>query len=524
MVSPEQNIERGDAYSPVQVRKGIVQPSEDAFPAHDIRVSQHNYPLPLTVKELRPMRATVQSSDICQLRCPGCYVAEWVDPEGDVRKSHQRTIAGNETVSGQIKALGELQDVFLLGVEPTLTPDTLQEMLAVSREMGATVMSITNGASPLKRYEETFRSGLEQEEIHKINLSLDSIDPAIHNRLRGRPWAYERTMDTIRHALEKDDPIKINITVWPDNYHTILETVDELYQMGVKGFAFHAGSMEGVRKDARLAHIEPAAWRALSAKLIEFRDAHPDLENFTLPFIFFSKQELDEGIIGKPDSVALYEEHLAKIEGGESQPAPVRVCPAFDIPQVYVFSNDSNDGTTNEGAISLCNIHTVGANKKHNGAYFANYDPTTQQFVVEQDAAHNELEIMRQSPYLCPAREYAMGDNPTSDRFETEAGDLYHGCRYVSANQFPQADQQLGRELYEGYRQMYRQWSELMGDTNILVTDLTESLRHTKTVRDKQLALNALRQRISAKVPLTITPSFASTSHKTGSVMQQYCK
>lgn len=500
MTDSGNRIERGDAYSPVQVRKGIVIPKVTEFPPHDIRVRQEDYTLPKTLAELHPMRATVQSSEICQLSCPGCYVAEWVDPKGDVRTRHHRDTADHATVNGQIRALGDkVQDIFLLGVEPTLTPDTMHHVIDTAREMGASIMSITNGASPLSQYEKTFRKGVETGDIHKINLSLDSIDPVIHNRLRGRTWAYERTMDTIKHAIEHGDPIKINITVWPDNYHTILDTVQHLYDLGVKGFAFHSGSVEGMKKNARLAHLEPAAWRALVAKLIEFRDTHDDLENFTLPYIFFSEQEITEGILGKPESADAYKEHLTKTEAGIMEPNPVRICPSFDVPQVYVFSNDSNDGTTNEGAISLCNIHTVGANKKHDGAYFANYNPETQEFVVEEDPAHNELKIMRKSPFLCPAREYAMGDEPTSDRFETEIGDLYHGCRYVSANQFPQADQRLGLQLYEGYCNVYKQWSELIGNRYIQLSDLTESLRSAGTTEGKFFALSSLRQRHVAK-------------------------
>ncbi len=457
-VRPEITSEDG-SYSPVQRRFGVERnPTEESFPPHNIRVPQENYELPRTVGELGISRVTLQSGDLCSLRCPGCYISEWVDPRGEVRTRHHRALAGGAVVASQLGALGgNIQDIYWVGAEPTITPGLSDTIREVARNMGATVMCITNGANEIGRYEETFRGGISSGEIYKINISLDSIDPDIHNHLRGRSWAFDRTMATIQHALENQDPLNINITVWPDNYHTILDTVTKLYDMGVRGFAFHAGSLEGARKDSKLEHVEPAAWRALVAVLLEFRDLHTDLEHFTLPYIFFSKEELDKGVIGNPESVAKYEDHLQKLEQGINEPNPVRVCPALGIPQIYLFSNDSNDGVTNEGAISLCNMHTIGASKKHGGAYFANYNTQANEFVIEEDPNHNELEIMRKSPFLCPAREYTMGSNARSDRFETEVGDLYHACRYISANQFPGIDKGLARDLYEVYKDKYRQ-------------------------------------------------------------------
>lgn len=302
--------------------------------------------MPHTLRELGPERATLQTTDMCSLRCPGCYISAWTDPKGDVRRKHKESTISKELIARQLEALGtEINDVHFLGAEPTMAPEHLDKIREVARNMGATVMSITNGARNISHYERTFREGLDSKEIYKINISLDSIDPQINNRLRGRSWAYKNTIKTIQHAIENNDPIKVATTVWPDNYHTVLETVEELYRMGVRGFAFHAGSMEGVRKGSQLAHVEPAAWRALAARLLEFRDSHSDIDNFTLPYIFFSKEELDKGIIGSPESVAVYERHLQELEAGARSPAPVRACPVFDVPQVYLFGNDSNAPT-----------------------------------------------------------------------------------------------------------------------------------------------------------------------------------
>ena len=449
-----------EAYNPIQPKQGIVEPASDDFPPYHQRVSQNEPTLHATLAEHNPERVTVQSSDVCQLSCPGCYVAEWTRPDGAIRQQHETTDATPTRTADQIKALGKnVSDIYYLGVEPTLRPDVFHEVQATADAIGATVMSITNGASALKRYEQTFHSDPENEP-YKIIISFDSIDPEINNHLRGKSFAHRNTLRTIDYALERGDPIKINTTVWPDNYHTVIDTVEALYERGIRGFAFHCGSIEGIANDAALAHLDPLAWRALCAKLLEFRDTHQfELDNFTLPYIFFSEDEMRQGIIGDDAMFEKYQAHVESVSRGSQTASPVKVCPSLDIPQVYLFGNDGHEQA---GAISLCNIHTIGANAAHGDGYFANYSPEQGEFLVEQDEEKNELLRMYHSPHLCPAMPYATGEKKPSDKATTAAGDLYHACRYVSANQFPFADKTLGRAHYETYAEFYKKWSQLV--------------------------------------------------------------
>lgn len=492
---PMTPISRPEEYSPVQVRSGIIEPTAEDFPKYSQRVPQDPLPILRTVADYDPLRVTIQTSDVCQLACTGCYVKEWTDPNGSIRQSHDRIDAPEDQVGDQIRAMGtKLEDVYYLGVEPTLRPEMVKAVTDVAVDLGATVMSITNGASKIDRYEEAFRDGLEAGNLYKILLSLDSIDPEIHNRLRGKNFAFDRTMDTIKHAITEGDPIKVNVTVWPDNYHTVLKTAERLLKLGVKGFGFHCGSVEGIGEsvNTKLRHLDPLAWRALCSKLVEWRDKNKDaLESFTLPYIFFTETELAEGIIGDPDAYARYKLHLESKNKGSKTSNPIKVCPALAVPQVYVFSND---GASGNGAVSLCNIHTIGANEKHKDAFFADYDADSKEFVVRQDPEHNELSIMHISQFLCPAREYAVGDQNPSDVNSTELGDLYHGCRYVSTNQFPFADDEFGTDHYSLFEQYYGSWSKLMGLGNKVFADLAEIDSQPIPVSEKIEQVKALRQ------------------------------
>ena len=65
-----------------------------------------------------------------------------------------------------------------------------------------------------------------------------------------------------------------------------------------------------------------------------------------------------------------------------------------------------------------------------------------------QDPARNQMQRMADSPHLCPAMPFATGGR-SSDRVVTEAGDLYHACRYLGCNQVATDRDQFGPAAYE---------------------------------------------------------------------------
>ncbi|HZB48528.1 MAG TPA: hypothetical protein VE547_05495, partial [Mycobacteriales bacterium] len=353
--------------------------------------------------------------------------------------------------TGQLRGLGDgLQDFYLLGAEPTMDPEGSAEKLHWAADAGMSVMSITNGAVSARRFDRTFGPALAAGELYKVIVSLDSIDPAVNDALRGSPVAFRQTMATLRRAVADGVPVKAQITVWPRNYPTVLETVDALWDIGVRGFAFHCGSVEGVPDflDRGLDHVDPLAWRTLCEQLAEFRDTHRDeLLHFNFPLLYFTEQELRSGVIGDEELADAYLTHVAALEAGVPSTKPFHACPAMDVPQVYVYAND---GPAGRGVVSLCNVHSPDST-----AAFADYDPDSGRWAVVQDPERNQMQRMVDSPHLCPAMPFATGGR-ASDRVVTEAGDLYHACRYLGINQVPVARDQFGPAAYERSVQFYR--------------------------------------------------------------------
>ena len=441
-----------ERYSPVQDRAGIVDPRPEDLPVVTQRVGQHPDPYsPGYLDEREILRVTYQGDDRCNLRCPGCYTGERLSrPSLEPSVPGLRLRAPFEDFVGQVTGLGAgLQDFYLLGAEPTMDPEGSDERLAWAYEHGLAAMSITNGAVGPARFDRTFGRSLGDGELYKLIVSLDSIDPQINNALRGSPSAHRLTLATIRRCVERGAPVKVQITVWPSNYATVLDTVDALWEMGVRGFAFHGGSLEGVPDHlaAGLDHVDPLAWRALCERLYEFREEHRDeLLHFNFPLLYFTEAELRASVIGDADLTDAYLEHVAELESGHPSDKPFHACPGLDAPQVYVFANDGTEGT---GTVSLCNVHAPDADTA-----FADYDPAERRWQVVSDPARNQMQRMLDSPHLCPAMPGATGRS--SDRVATERGDLYHACRYLGCNQVPVDPRQFGAEVYADAVELYR--------------------------------------------------------------------
>lgn len=462
------SFERGEGQY-VQINAGgVAKPVSEDFPPVTQRVGQNPDPYKGDFTKYGTLRTTVQWMDSCNLRCPGCYARPYL-PQGkslNIIDNSRKTTPVSD-FRDQLAAHGDqLKEVYFLGLEPTLAPGRTAEMMRGVHADGMTSVASTNGAYHPDVFDATFREGLETGQLHRINMSLDSMDETIHNRLRGRRYAYAKTLETIRHAVETGVPLQITMTVWADNYHTVLDSVEQLYDMGARGFVFHEGSLEGApdHKDTITRRISPLAWRALTAKLEILKERYSeksDTQHFLFPYIYFTEAELRAGVIGDENLTEQYLDHVAKLERGEDSNLPFVACPAVDVPQVYLFGNDGPDS---QGAISLCNMHTI-----QTGTYLAHYDPTTQRFITVDDPAQNQMQQMASSPNLCPARPGVIRDGNPSDKYETEAGDIFHACRYISSNQFPFADKTFGLDAYDTFAEYYQvRWGLLQRDNTLL--------------------------------------------------------
>jgi len=127
----------------------------------------------------------------CQARCHKCYAA-------DLRKPGRPylTVEQIRDVIGQAMRLGLLH-VNITGGEPTLRKDLIDVVKACRPDR--IVVSIVTNALALTR--ERMRE-LKEAGLNTIQISLDSADASVHDRLRGVDGCYDKVLAAAAWARE----------------------------------------------------------------------------------------------------------------------------------------------------------------------------------------------------------------------------------------------------------------------------------------------------------------------------------
>jgi len=134
----------------------------------------------------RPWKITLVANELCNLRCRHCYA--W-------RTGDRRGLATGPILG----ALDELNDwvgeykLFLAGGEPTLRGD-LPAITARAAGRGNLVSLATNGT----RIDEGLADALVAAGLGHVDVALDSVTPALHDRNRGRTGVHARAVEAIR--------------------------------------------------------------------------------------------------------------------------------------------------------------------------------------------------------------------------------------------------------------------------------------------------------------------------------------
>lgn len=173
-----------------------------------------------------PYLVALNLTERCNLACAHCYL--------DAR--HLKEGGTDELSTGDIKrVLGEIADVgpeamvVLTGGEPTLRPD-LPELAEHASGLGLMVVVGTNGMSltPARV------KALQAAGVAGMGISVDSLNPDVHDAFRGLKGAWARTMDGIDACKDAGMPFQIHFSATD-------ETAGEVDDM--VAFARDAGAM-----------------------------------------------------------------------------------------------------------------------------------------------------------------------------------------------------------------------------------------------------------------------------------------
>ena len=178
--------------------------------------------VPILDKFQRPLRdLRVSVTDRCNFRCPYCMPAEIYGeryqflPRNDLLSFEEITRIVNITVGLGVKK------VRITGGEPLVRQDVEKLVSMISRINGVEDLAMTTNAYLLSGMAQT----LKDAGLHRITVSMDSVDDDVFQRMNGRGFGTAKVMNGIDSAKRAGfNPIKINAVVQKGiNDHTLVD-------------------------------------------------------------------------------------------------------------------------------------------------------------------------------------------------------------------------------------------------------------------------------------------------------------
>lgn len=170
------------------------------------------------IKEVeQPFLVALNLTRRCNQACDHCYLDAGCRMNGD---NGELSTEETKTVLDGINDLGGETMVVLTGGEPLMRPD-LDELARHASDLGLMVVVGTNGMmltdERVKRMKDSGVSG--------VGISLDSLDPAYHDKFRGQVGAWEKTMAGIDACRNNGLAHQLHFSVTDDNAHELDEMI-----------------------------------------------------------------------------------------------------------------------------------------------------------------------------------------------------------------------------------------------------------------------------------------------------------
>jgi radical SAM protein with 4Fe4S-binding SPASM domain len=184
--------------------------------------------MPFSSKPSAPYRMDVALTYRCSNECAHCYNAR-------PRKYPELTTVQWKQALDRIWEAGVPHVVFT-GGEPTLRPD-LPELIAYAERNGQITGLNTNGR---RLKDPAFVKALVEAGLDHIQITLESHDPAIHNRMVASENAWSETVEGIRNALDTRLYVMTNTTLLAHNAPYLAATLEFLAELGVPTLGLNA--------------------------------------------------------------------------------------------------------------------------------------------------------------------------------------------------------------------------------------------------------------------------------------------
>ena len=199
----------------------IAQSGEEVCPVTYLDVQRIE---PMSAEISAPYRMDLALTYHCQNDCPHCYV-------GRPREFPEMSTEQWKRVIDRCWELG-IPHLTFTGGEATLRPD-LVELIQHAEDVGLITGLQTNGR---KLRDRAYLDQLLLAGLDHVQITLESHDPAVHDRMVGVEGAWQETVEGIKTVVAADIYMMTNTTMTTENVGSIEETIAFAASLGVPTF------------------------------------------------------------------------------------------------------------------------------------------------------------------------------------------------------------------------------------------------------------------------------------------------
>ena len=173
----------------------------------------------------RPMRdLRISVMDRCNFRCPYCMPSEKFHERYRFLKSSERLSFEEVSRTARVAVALGVRKIRLTGGEPLLRAGLAELVGEISTIEGVDDIALTTNGVLLASH----AAELKGNGLHRVTVSLDSIDEAVFERMNGGFGGLHQVLDGIEAAIEAGlGPVKVNAVVKRGvNDHTVLPLLE----------------------------------------------------------------------------------------------------------------------------------------------------------------------------------------------------------------------------------------------------------------------------------------------------------
>lgn len=180
--------------------------------------------------------AIIELTPECNLRCKHCY--NWWRQEDDGAHESGSYKKAFRLLNHLIKKT-TVTNITFTGGEPTIS-ERFIELVLHAKLHGKRVTIITNGNGPSAIYQQ-----LTKLQVDMMEFSIHAATPEVHDRITGRPGAWEKAMRQLQLMMDHEVSVTPVIVVTSLNYSYVEDTVRFFFQKGIRSVMVNRYNLGG---------------------------------------------------------------------------------------------------------------------------------------------------------------------------------------------------------------------------------------------------------------------------------------